>query len=566
MDTGSGVVGSTDVCIVGAGPVGLALAIGLRRLSLRVRIVDKAPTARYRVGPLVLWTRARQALDVLGVGELLRLRGVELGTVTLHARDRALGPLGTGWALPGHARPLAVQQYDVERLLREELARLGTRIEWNTEVTDVEVHEDRAEFSLRHAGGAVESTAVPWIVGCDGTASVVRDRLGIRFEDRLPSGPQVALGTAPPGRPLGLRPGLGHLFLVPRHSLLVFPLSDGGFRFFCFRDRPEPGSTATPTQDELRALVADTTGVPALRLDAAGSRPDGAPLHGRVAAKLRHGRALLVGDAAHAWAPVGGPGMNIGILGAVNLAWKLAAVQGGQADEGLLDTYDAEQRLTAVQYLRHMRFDFMEPPMPPLGHRAFAATAPTAFARRGLRPGVGLRTGAPGRGGVPGDHRGGTLSWHRPGRHRRRGPRAGDRMPDVRILVPGEGAPPGTGSSLSTVPRTVARGLHTLLGYGRWTLVLYAARAEPGVLDGLREACARFPVPIRILPVTPRDGIEAGRLGHPDVLWLVRPDGHVGLVAPVARTALLRAYLSVLAHGRPRAFRKSRRILPLRGR
>ncbi|MFE0702268.1 FAD-dependent monooxygenase [Streptomyces sp. NPDC058872] len=566
MDTGSGVVGSTDVCIVGAGPVGLALAIGLRRLSLRVRIVDRAPTARHKAGPLVLWTRARQALDVLGVGELLRLRGVELGTVTLHARDRALGPLGTGWALPARARPLAVQQYDVERLLREELARLGTRVEWNTEVTDVEVREDRAEFTLRHAGGAVESTAAPWIVGCDGTASVVRDRLGIRFGGLLPAAPQVVLGTAPTGRPLGLRPDLGHLFLVPHHSLLVFPLSDGGFRFFCFRDRPEPGATAAPTQDELRSLVADTTGVPAVRLDAARPRPDGAALHGRIAAELRRGRALLAGDAAHAWAPVGGLGTNIGILGAVNLAWKLAAVQGGQADEGLLDTYDAEQRLTAVQYLRHMRFDFMEPPLPPLGHRAFAATAPAAFVRSGLRPGAGLRAGAPGRSRVPGDHRGGPLSWHRSGRHRRRGPRAGDRMPDVRVLVPGEGAPSGTGSSLSTVPRTVARGLRTLLGYGRWTLVLYAARAEPGVVDGLRRACARFPVPIRILPVTPRDDIEAGRLGHPDVLWLVRPDGHVGLVAPVTRTALLRAYLSALAPSRARGVRKSRWMLPLRGR
>ncbi|MCZ0978837.1 FAD-dependent monooxygenase [Streptomyces diastatochromogenes] len=84
----------------------------------------------------------------------------------------------------------------------------------------------------------------------------------------------------------------------------------------------------------------------------------------RVAARLRHGRGLLAGDAAHAWAPVGGHGMNVGILGAHNLAWKLAAVHRGQAGEGLLDTYCHEQRRMAVRYVREMRFNFMELPLP----------------------------------------------------------------------------------------------------------------------------------------------------------------------------------------------------------
>ncbi|MFE7516483.1 FAD-dependent monooxygenase [Streptomyces sp. NPDC057540] len=530
-----GVDGDVDVCVVGAGPAGLTLAIGLRRLGLRVRIVDNASGAGHGARVLVLWARAREALDALGVGELLRRHGVEPDTVTIHARDRFLGELTTGWALSAHARPLAVARHDVERLLREELARLGTRVEWNAEVTGVEVHADRAAFTLRHADGRVESAAAPWIVGCEGASSVVRDRLGIPFEAHRRTGLRVAQGDVRPTGPPGERPGRGHLFLSPHRSLLVLPLPGGGFRFFCFRDDPGPSRATAPSGAGLRDLAADVLHAPGLRLVATTAPGRDRDRFGDgVAARLRHGRGLLAGDAAHTWAPVGGHGVNVGILGAHNLAWKLAAVHRGQAGEGLLDTYSDEQRRMAVRYVRAMRFDFMELPLPPLGHRAFTAALP----RRGLRRRLDLRR----------DHRGGALSWHLAAPHRRTGPRAGDRMPDVRVVVGGP----------------VARRMHTLLAYGRWTLILHAARAEPAVVDALRQECARFPAPVRILSVTPRDGVEAARLGHPGDLCLVRPDGYVGLVAPLARPALLRAYLAALGPAGPGAARGPRRIRPRR--
>ncbi|MGA5068626.1 FAD-dependent monooxygenase [Streptomyces exfoliatus] len=531
-----------DVCVVGAGPVGLTLAIALRRLALRVRIVDKAPATKHEARALVLWARAREALYALGVGETLRRHGVELDVVTIHARGRSLGELTTGWARSAYARPLNIEQHDIERLLCEELAGLGTRVEWNTELTDVKVHEDRAEFTLRHEDGSFESAAAPWIIGCEGTASVVRDRLGIPFEGRRRTGLQVVQGNAHPTWPLVGEPGRGHIFLAPHRSLLVFPLPGGGFRFFCFRDDPDPTLTAAPTLGELRDLVADTAGMPDLRLGPTVTPwLNRARFSDRVAARLRCGRGLLAGDAAHAWAPVGGHGMNVGILGAHNLAWKLAAVHHGQAGEQLLDTYSDEQRLLAVRYIREMRFNFMELPLPPLGYRAFTATVPTALARRGFQRKLDLRLSDLGR-----SHAGGALAWHRPGRPLRPGARAGDRMPDVTVTACPTDPMDPRGPAGPTATR-----LHAVLGYERWTLVLHAARARPDVLDSLREACALFPAPVRILPVTPWDAAEARRLGHPDDLRLVRPDGYVGLVAPLTRPALLHDYLAALAHSGP---------------
>jgi len=66
-------------------------------------------------------------------------------------------------------------------------------------------------------------------------------------------------------------------------------------------------------------------------------------VHHRVTHSFRKGRAFLLGDAAHIHSPVGGQGMNTGIGDAVNLAWKLAAVLNGCADDNLLDTYELER-------------------------------------------------------------------------------------------------------------------------------------------------------------------------------------------------------------------------------
>ncbi|MFD7975103.1 FAD-dependent monooxygenase [Streptomyces sp. NPDC059071] len=522
-----------DVCVVGAGPVGLTLAIALRRLGIGVRVVDRAPAAKREARALVVWPRAAEALDALGVAGTLGRHAVELGEVSLHGAGRRLGGLTTGWHRSAHSRPLNIEQHDIERLLCAELAGLGTEVEWDSEVTDVKVHDDRAEFGLLLGDGSAESGTASWIVGCEGTASVVRDRLGIPFQGRRRTGLQVVQGNAHADWPYGRHPGHGHIFLAPRRSLLVFPLPGGGFRFFCFRDDPDPDLTAPPTLDELRDLVAGTARLPRLRLTPTDPPwLNRARFSDRVAARLRCGRGLLAGDAAHAWAPVGGHGMNVGMLGAHNLAWKLAAVHRGEADERLLDTYDTEQRALALRYIREMRVNFMELPLPALGYHAFTATVPLALALPGFQRRIDRQLSDLGR-----HHRASALSWQRaaarPGRGR--APRAGERMPDALVST----GHPGTGPVR----------LHTLLRYDTWTLVLPAAGPgdDAAVREAVVERCTRGPVPVRVLPVTPADAAEARLLGRPGELRLVRPDGYVGLVAPVDRPATLGAYLDALA-------------------
>jgi 3-(3-hydroxy-phenyl)propionate hydroxylase len=77
-------------------------------------------------------------------------------------------------------------------------------------------------------------------------------------------------------------------------------------------------------------------------------------VHQRVAKTFREGRVLLAGDAAHINNPIGAFGLNVGIHDAINLAEKLGRVWRGEADETLLDQYDRQRRITAIEQAQQM--------------------------------------------------------------------------------------------------------------------------------------------------------------------------------------------------------------------
>jgi len=504
------------------------MAIALRRLLLRVRIVDRAPGPNREARADVIFPRAGEALGALGVGETIRRHAYEMHGVNFYGNGRHLGSFTAGRFDSDYPYAMTIEQHDIERLLAEELSGLGVDVEWRTEATDVRQRDDHALATLRLSTGVIQLAPAAWVVACDGRSSTVRTRLGIRFDGKRRTNMQVVQGNATPTWPLRDRPGHGYIFLGSRCTALAFPTPGQGYRVFCVRDDPEPDRTEPPTLGELRDLVADTAGIPDLRL---GPTESGwlsrARFSDRIATDFRRGRVLLAGDAAHAWAPVGGHGMNIGILGAHNLAWKLAAVHRRQASDALLDSYDVEQRAIARAVIRDMRFNITEILLPEPVHRMRTAFLWAALPWSGFQRRVEWLMSDFGR-----SHRDSPLSRQESRRVWR--PRAGDRMPDV-FVAPGGGEPPVR--------------LHRLLGYDRWTLLLAAARAEPATLHRLRQACADCPATIDVVPVVAADRHSARRLGSVDDFTLIRPDGHIGLVAPLGLVDALRSYLAPLLHG-----------------
>ncbi len=533
-----------DVLVVGAGPVGLTMAIALRRADLRVRVVDRAAGTNREPRADVLFPRAGEALAALGVGELIRTHAYEMRSARFFSDGRPLGRCTVGRLSSRYPTAMTIEQNEIERLLGDELATLGTRVEWRTTVLDVRPDTDHVGVSIRAADGGTEVVTASWVVGCDGPRSTVRERLGIAYEGRPRRNMQVVQGNVVPTWPLTDEPGHGYFFLAPYRSIIAFPTPSGGYRVFCVRDDPEPASGSAPTLEELRDLVAGASGIAELKLTL--TEPvwlSRARFADKIAASLRHGRVLLAGDAAHSWAPIGGHGMNVGILGAHNLAWKLIAVHRGEAPATLLDSYDAEQRRLARHVIRDMRMNILEMLLPRWAHRLRAGVLRLSIPSERFQRRSEWMMSDFGR-----HHRHSPLSWQRTRRGRLR---AGDRLPDVRVLA---GAPALTAAQPTGSVETPVR-VHELLGYDHWSVLVNAAYADAATLADLRDACAQAAAPMRVVPYAPAGPNEKRPLGRPDDLTVVRPDGHVGLIARLDRIDLLRDYIATFLRGpaRPRS-------------
>ncbi len=553
-----------DVLIVGAGPVGLTLATALRRWSLDVRIVDKASGTNREPRADVIFPRAGEALGALGVGETIRDHAYQMRGAKFYGSGRLLGSFEVGKFSSQFPVAMTIEQDQIERLLTQKLADLGAEVEWRTKATEMHDRGDRVDVTLRLPGGQTEVVSPAWLVGCDGPASSVREWLGIPFEGRKRKNMQVVQGNVVPSWPLSDRPGHGYFFLAPYRSVIAFPTPAGGYRIFCVRDDPDPQINDKPTLDELRDLVAGAAGIPDLELTLTDpvwlSR---ARFSDRVAAELRRGRVLLAGDAAHAWAPLGGHGMNVGMLGAHNLGWKLASVHTGRASEALLDSYNREQRAIARGVIRDMRMNIMELLLPSPLHKARSA-----FLHAGMRSEAFNKRSEWMMSDFGRNHRKSPLSERGPG-GRGRGLRAGDRIADVAVTPHTLGglnghnpvpAPPAAGSAPAGVrqngkppvggpPVT----LHKLLKYDCWTLLVSAPNADPAALRALSDACERYAAPIEIVGAVAANPSDARELGRPSDFCLIRPDGYIGLVSPLNRPDALRDYLAAFipAFSRP---------------
>lgn len=339
---------ATQVLICGAGPTGLVLAIWLNRLGVRVRIIDKAAEPGTTSRALVVHARTLEFYRQVGLAEELVRRGVPFVAANLWAKGRRAGHVefgAMGKGLSPFPYMLICPQDVHERLLIQRLTEIGVQVERPTELFSFEeVDGGRIRARLRRADGTDEVCEADYLAGCDGARSRVREVLGIGFPgstydhlfyvaDVQASGPVINHEL--------------HLVLDEADFLAVFPLADTGNARLIGTVRAEAGSDLnggadlreTLTWDDVSKGVIDRLRIQIDRLNWFSTYH----VHHRVAERFRHGRAFLLGDAAHIHSPVGGQGMNTGIGDAVNLAWKLAITLGGTSSPRLLDTYEPER-------------------------------------------------------------------------------------------------------------------------------------------------------------------------------------------------------------------------------
>ncbi len=343
------------VLIAGGGPVGLLCALLLGRRGVPVRLFDD--NDGLQDDPRAATTHPA-TLELLGEDGLAQdMARVGLVAPIFQFWDRPTGDLVAQFdhaALKDDtAYPYVVQceQFKTAGLILARLRKLA-----NVEVmfghAAIDLRQDQNGVSVEVRGpDGIATHKGAYLIGADGGRSTVRKQCGIAFDGFTWAERFVVLTTP-------------HDFEAERGYCYRSYFADPGAWCNCFKvsaDGP-PGlwRTVFPTEaGESDDDILGDTGVQA-RLQKFFPAPRPYPVvhrnlyvtHQRVAARFRHGRALLAGDAAHVNNPIGGMGLNGGIQDAANLCDKLVRIMLGGESERLLDLYDRQRRAVAVEFVQ----------------------------------------------------------------------------------------------------------------------------------------------------------------------------------------------------------------------
>ena len=385
---GRGEAAHHPVVIVGAGPVGMALALDLAQRGVRAVILDDSD----RIGEGsrgICWAkRTLEIFDRLGVAGPMLDKGVvwQKGRVFLEKReiyDFDLLPEG------GHKMPafINLQQYYVEReLVGALLAHGNVDLRWRNRVSGIVQRIDGAIVTIETPDGPYQLSC-DWLVCCDGARSPCRDMLGLKFkgeafEDRFLIADVTMSAAFPTERWFWFDPpfhsGLSALLHKQPDDMWRIDLQLG----------PDADAEAERQPERVAPRIERMLGHRDFELEWVSVYT----FQCRRLDRFVHDRVLFAGDAAHQVSPFGARGANSGVQDAENLAWKLAAVIGGKAPAGLIDSYEVERGQAADENIRHSTrsTDFIAPRTPT--ERAFrnaalelAVSAP--FARRFVNSG-----------------------------------------------------------------------------------------------------------------------------------------------------------------------------------
>ncbi|MEX1027323.1 MAG: NAD(P)/FAD-dependent oxidoreductase [Candidatus Paceibacterota bacterium] len=309
-----------NVLIVGAGPTGLTVALELVRQGITPEIVDAKDAPDWRSRAVVVLPRSIEILNRTGVGDRLVEEGVRITKARIHRGEKPLVDLDISELLDDSYFLLGLAQDRTETLMSEELERRGVSVSYGTEVTSVETADESATVTF--ADGSVKT--YDWVVGADGVFSQVRESLGISFDgyelEEEWSIADVELNTA--AEDDRIQAWLFAGGRSTRDGLVMVPIEEKRLRL------------VSSTSDSVAALP--------LELDIKETRRSGTfKISVRNASSYVRGRAVLAGDAAHAFSPVGGRGMNLGIEDAQALAHAILT--------GTIAQYEVERKAKATK-------------------------------------------------------------------------------------------------------------------------------------------------------------------------------------------------------------------------
>jgi len=332
--------GRCRVAIVGAGPVGLCMAIDLAGHGIDTVLLDEDNKASEGSRAICFAKRTLEILDRLGVGERAVDKGVVWNVGKVFLNDRQLYQFDL---LPesGHKRPafINLQQYYLEEFLIERLRRTGrVDLRWRNRVSTVAPRADGVAITVDTPDGQYVLEC-DYLIAADGSRSPIRTMLGLEakgqvFRDRFLIADVKMQADFPTERWFWFDPPFH-----PNQSVLLHKQADDVWRIdFQLGWDADPEAEKRPERviPRIQAMLGPNCPFELEWVSVYTFRC-------QRMERFRHGRIFFVGDAAHQVSPFGARGANSGIQDGDNLAWKLALVLEGLGAEALLDSYDAER-------------------------------------------------------------------------------------------------------------------------------------------------------------------------------------------------------------------------------
>lgn len=343
-----------QVLIVGAGPVGLALAIELGHRGIPCLLVERNDRVGYAPRAKTTNVRTREHFRRWGIADALRAAsplGVDFPSNVVFCTRLAGHEItrfeNAFYCAPGRNPLYAehsqwVPQYTVEEVMRAHAQTLpGVEIRFRSELTSFEQDGGGVHAVVRdHERGQDFHVEADFLVGADGARSMVRERIGAKLEGTYGLSRNYNVVFRAPGLAQAHRHGQAIMYWQVNGEVpsLIGPMDRGDTWFFMptgIREGWKLDSADAP------ALIRHATGID---LPYEVLSTDEWVASRFLGDKYRERRVFLAGDACHLHPPFGGYGMNMGVADGVDLGWKLAAVLQGWGGAQLLDSYECERR------------------------------------------------------------------------------------------------------------------------------------------------------------------------------------------------------------------------------
>lgn len=355
-----------QVAICGAGPIGLALALGLARHGIASVVIEIDDTVTYGSRASCISRRSQEVLDQLGCVDTILAKALPWTAGTSYYRDTPVYRL----QMPMDENQKFYPMINLEQCYFDQfvLDAIESKyadlvdIRWQTKLAGFSHDERGARLQLDTAEGAYQLDC-DWLIACDGARSAVRQQLGLRFSGSQYEGTYIIVDVHlksdyPTERRAWFNPPSN-----PASTILMHKQPDDIWRVdYQLRDGEDPVEAQKPENVLPRVRA---------HLEWIGETGEWQPVlisaykaNCLTLDKYNHGRILFAGDAAHLVPIFGVRGMNSGIDDTHNLAWKLAYVLKGHAKPSLLDTYSDERVHAARENIRHASksTEFMAPP------------------------------------------------------------------------------------------------------------------------------------------------------------------------------------------------------------